>query len=86
MVVSHLRQVFGGDKSKTRRVASLQSDVAALEAALESAHAEYDRVLERNLQVRAQPRPFCGHLDALWKVGNGGTTEICILFLTCPVR
>lgn len=47
-----MQQVFGGDKSKTRRVASLQSDVAALEAALESARAEYDRVLERNLQAR----------------------------------
>lgn len=44
-------QVFGGDKGKTRRVANLQSDVAALEAAIEAARAEYDRVIERNLKV-----------------------------------
>lgn len=44
-------QVFGGDKGKTRRVANLQSDVAALEAAIEAARAEYDRVLDRNLKV-----------------------------------
>ncbi|EIE22906.1 hypothetical protein COCSUDRAFT_66447 [Coccomyxa subellipsoidea C-169] len=43
-------QVFGGDKGKTRRVANLQSDVAALEAAIEAAGAEYNRVLERNLK------------------------------------
>ena len=46
-------QVFGGDKGKTRRVANLQSDVAALEAAIEAARAEYDRVLERNPKVRS---------------------------------
>ena len=46
--------MFGGDKGKTRRVANLQSDVAALEAAIEAARAEYDRVLERNLKVLPQ--------------------------------
>ncbi len=45
-------QVFGGDKGKTRRVANLQSDVAALEAAIDSARAEYDKVLDRNMKVR----------------------------------
>ena len=45
-------QVFGGDKGKTRRVHNLQSDVAALEAALEAAQAEYDKVMDRNLKVR----------------------------------
>ncbi|CAL5229150.1 g12424 [Coccomyxa viridis] len=44
------QQVFGGDKGKTRRVHNLQADVAALEAALEAAKAEYDRVLDRNLK------------------------------------
>ena len=44
-------QVFGGDKGKTRRVHNLQSDVAALEAALEAAQAEYDKVMDRNLKV-----------------------------------
>ncbi|CAL8464753.1 g4288 [Coccomyxa elongata] len=43
-------QVFGGDKGKTRRVANLQSDVAALEAAIDSAKAEYDKVLDRNMK------------------------------------
>ena len=43
--------MFGGDKGKTRRVHNLQTDVAALEAALEAAKAEYDRVLDRNLKV-----------------------------------
>lgn len=50
-------QVFGGDKGKTRKVSNLQSDVAALEAALEAARAEYDRVLERNIEVTNQPAP-----------------------------
>ncbi len=45
-------QVFGGNKGKTRRVHNLQADVAALEAALGAAKAEYDRVLDRNLKVR----------------------------------
>ena len=45
-------QVFGGDKGKTRRVHNLQADVAALEAALEAAQAEYDKVMDRNLKVR----------------------------------
>ena len=43
--------MFGGDKGKTRRVHNLQSDVAALEAALEAAQAEYDKVMDRNLKV-----------------------------------
>lgn len=51
-MVGSLLQVFGGDKGKTRRVANLQSDVAALEAAIDSARAEYDKVLDRNMKVR----------------------------------
>lgn len=51
-LVSSLPQVFGGDKGKTRRVANLQSDVAALEAAIDSAKAEYDKVLDRNMKVQ----------------------------------
>ena len=84
---SHRRslwQVFGGDKSKTRRVASLQSDVAALEAALESARAEYDRVLERNLQARSQLRPFVQHLDAVgWLRGGRSLMEQWRTSLAC---
>lgn len=41
----------GGDAAKARKVAALQNDVAALEAALEAAKQEYGRVTERNLQV-----------------------------------
>ncbi len=54
--------MFGGDKGKTRRVHNLQADVAALEAALEAAKAEYDRVLDRNLKV---------HLYALERAKQG---------------
>ncbi|KAK9835396.1 hypothetical protein WJX81_006991 [Elliptochloris bilobata] len=43
------RAVFGGDKGKTRRVAGLNADKAALEAALLAARAEYERVRDRNL-------------------------------------
>lgn len=44
-------RVFGGDKAKTRKVAGLHNDVAALESALESAKSEYERVKGRNLEV-----------------------------------
>ena len=64
--------MFGGDKSKTRRVASLQSDVAALEAALESARAEYNRVLERNMQAR----PHCGIRKSLEGCGDGACGSV----------
>lgn len=39
---------LGGDKAKLRKVTALQNDVAALEAALTAAQAEYDRVKDRN--------------------------------------
>eukprot|EP00884_Botryococcus_braunii_P021551 jgi/Botrbrau1/807/Bobra.0352s0004.1 len=44
------QKTFGGDKNKTRKVASLQNDVAALETALEAAAAEYEKVKKRNLE------------------------------------
>ncbi len=45
-------QVFGGDKAKARKVASLHQDVRALQTAQVAAEAEYDRVLGRNREVR----------------------------------
>ncbi len=46
----------GGDAAKARKVAALQNEVAALQAAHEAAQQEYERVRGRNLQVRA---PAC---------------------------
>ena len=43
-------QVHGGDKLK-RKVDSLKNEVAGLEAAVQAASQEYDRVKQRNLQV-----------------------------------
>ena len=43
----------GGDAAKARKVAQLQNDVSALEAALVAAQQEYERVKARNLEVRA---------------------------------
>ena len=45
-------QVFGGDKAKARKVASLHQDVRALQTAQVAAEAEYGRVLGRNREVR----------------------------------
>lgn len=42
---------MGGDAAKQRKLAALQNEVSALEAALEAARREYDRVKARNLQV-----------------------------------
>lgn len=44
---------MGGDAAKARKVAALQNEVAALQAAQEAAQHEYQRVKGRNLQVRA---------------------------------
>lgn len=43
-------KVFGGDKGKSRKIMNLQNDVAALEASLTAAEAEYAKILERNKQ------------------------------------
>lgn len=48
--------MFGGDKAKTRKVAGLHNDIAALEAALGSAKAEYEKVRVRNKEVRTGGR------------------------------
>lgn len=50
----------GGDAAKARKVAALQNEVAALQAAHEAAQQEYERVRGRNLQVRAC-LPACLH-------------------------
>ncbi|GBG67588.1 hypothetical protein CBR_g717 [Chara braunii] len=41
-------KVFGGDKSRTRKIADLSRDVALTEAARDVAQQEYDRIKERN--------------------------------------
>ena len=44
-------QVFGGDKAKSRKTDNLKNEVAGLEAAVQAASQEYDRVKLRNTQV-----------------------------------
>ncbi|PRW57356.1 sorting nexin 2B [Chlorella sorokiniana] len=46
----------GGDAAKQRKVAALQNEVSALEAALEAARREYERVKARNLQELERTR------------------------------
>lgn len=46
------RRRVGGDAAKQRKVAALQHEVAGLEAALDAAKREYERVKARNEQVR----------------------------------
>ena len=46
----------GGDAAKQRKAAQLQADVAALEAALTAARAEYGRVKQRNEQELERTR------------------------------
>ncbi len=41
----------GGDAAKARKVAAMQNEVSALEAALTAAQDEYERVKARNLKV-----------------------------------
>lgn len=48
---SRCRRV-GGDAAKQRKAAQLENEVAQLEAALEAAQQEYERVKGRNLQVQ----------------------------------
>ena len=44
--------MLGGDQSRSRKAAAMANEVAALEAALGSAQAEYARVKARNEEVR----------------------------------
>jgi hypothetical protein len=46
------RDRVGGDAAKARKVAAMQNEVSALEAALTAAQQEYERVKRRNLEVR----------------------------------
>lgn len=59
----------GGDAAKARKVAAMQNDVSALEAALSAAQLEYERVKARNLQV------------GCW-VGVGWSLHSCALAVT----
>lgn len=44
-------QTAGGDKGKGRKAEGLKNEVAGLEAAVQAASQEYDRVKLRNTQV-----------------------------------
>lgn len=44
-------QTLGGDKGKGRKAEGLKNEVAGLEAAVQAASQEYDRVKLRNTQV-----------------------------------
>lgn len=57
--------MFGGDKAKTRKVNTLHNDIAALEAALVSAKAEYERVKGRNEEVSMPKHLLCSFIDTL---------------------
>lgn len=50
-------QVFGGDKAKLRKTDNLKNEVAGLEAAVQAAGQEYDRVKLRNTQVCLHTNP-----------------------------
>ncbi len=50
-------QVFGGDKAKLRKTDNLKNEVAGLEAAVQAASQEYDRVKLRNTQVWLHTNP-----------------------------
>ncbi len=54
-------QVFGGDKAKLRKTDNLKNEVAGLEAAVQAASQEYDRVKLRNTQVCLHTNP-CTHV------------------------
>lgn len=45
------QKTFGGDKKKASKAATLENDVAALDAAAQAAQAEYDKITQRNQQV-----------------------------------
>ena len=68
-------RVFGGDKAKTRKVAGLHNDVAALEAALGSAKAEYDKVKARNMEVGQSARGLGWMRGALQSSGPAARGE-----------
>ncbi len=54
-------QVFGGDKAKLRKTDNLKNEVAGLEAAVQAAGQEYDRVKLRNTQVWLRTN-LCTHV------------------------
>lgn len=72
----------GGDAAKARKVAAMQNDVSALEAALSAAQLEYERVKARNLQVG------CG-VGVGWSLHCGVVTALlplgCHFFTLLPV-
>ena len=45
------QKTLGGDKRKSAKAASLENDVAALDAAAQAAHGEYERITQRNEEV-----------------------------------
>jgi hypothetical protein len=67
-------QVFGGDKAKLRKTDNLKNEVAGLEAAVQAASQEYDRVKLRNTQVWLHMNPCT---DVL--VQNQQYHQICCL-------
>ncbi len=46
------QKVFGGDKGKERKAMGLQNDMATLDLSIDAADKEYDKVMDRNHQVR----------------------------------
>ena len=49
------QRTFGGDRKKSARAATLENDVAALDAAAQAAQGEYERIIQRNQEVGLLP-------------------------------
>lgn len=67
------QKVFGGDKAKLRKTDNLKNEVAGLEAAVQAAGQEYDRVKLRNTQEvsrwkESRIQDFDGMLDNFAKI------------------
>ena len=71
--------MLGGDPSKARRLAGARNDLAALDAALAAARAEYARVAQRNKQVSRQA--VCVHAGVHVRVF--ATSVLCIVCCVC---
>lgn len=52
-------QTLGGDKGKGRKAEGLKNEVAGLEAAVQAASQEYERVKLRNTQVLTSCLAYC---------------------------
>ena len=69
--------MLGGDQSRSRKAAAMANEVAALEAALGSAQAEYERVKARNEEVRCRLRCAAAGRRACTGCSRGPQPRTC---------